>query len=167
MIDTHKISVVISYFNEEESIVDTLNLLSMQTLMPAEVHLIDSGSTDNTHAIINSWIAEHNIDNYYNINEGTLVPSSSINVGIKRSKFYWIALMDCGLMFSHDWLQSQMDIAVSNNADVVIGSVILHGVNIIDQAAVAQTYGHNKERPCVPSSLVKRDIFLHYGALSR
>ena len=60
MIDTHKISVVVSYYNEEESIVDTLNLLRMQTLKPAEIHLINSGSTDNTFSIINSWLAEHN-----------------------------------------------------------------------------------------------------------
>ena len=98
MIDTHKISVVISYYNEAESIVDTLNLLRMQTLMPAEVYLINSGSTDNSSSIINSWLAENNIDNYYNVDAGTLVPSSSINVGIERSKSDWIALMDCGLM---------------------------------------------------------------------
>jgi len=163
MIDTHKISVVVSYYNEEESIVDTLNLLRMQTLKPAEVHLINSGSTDNTFSIINSWLAQHNIDNYYNVDAGTLVPSSSINVGIERSKSDWIALIDCGLMFPHNWLESQLDAAVSNNADVVIGSVVLHGLNVIDQAAVSQTYGYNQIRECVPSSLIKKDIFLRYG----
>ena len=42
------ISVIFPYFNEEETIEETLNLISKQTLMPNEVIFVNSSSYDAT-----------------------------------------------------------------------------------------------------------------------
>ena len=50
------ISVIIPYFNESSTIIQTLNELKDQSLKPKEVILVDSGSNDSTSQIINQWI---------------------------------------------------------------------------------------------------------------
>lgn len=46
------ISVVMPVYNEEKNIVDTLNALFNNTVLPDEVIVADGGSSDNTVALI-------------------------------------------------------------------------------------------------------------------
>ena len=46
------ISVVIPYYNESETLLNTLHSLRNQTLKPDEVIFVDSGSTDDSTTII-------------------------------------------------------------------------------------------------------------------
>jgi len=62
-------------------------------------------------------------------------------------------------LFPICWLEKQWDFIQKNVTEVVSGVVYLEGVGIIDTAAVAQTYGYKRKRPCIPSSLVKKSIF--------
>ena len=71
--------------------------------------------------------------------------------------------MDCGLIFQLDWLEKQWNYLKENNLEVVSGNVILSGLTSIDQAAVSQTYGYKRLRPCVPSSIIKKTIFNKTG----
>ena len=50
------ISVIVPYFNESETIVTTLNLLSRQILRPKEVIFVDSGSNDGSYEIVQDWV---------------------------------------------------------------------------------------------------------------
>ena len=159
-------TVIIPYYNENDTIHTTIDLISRQTITPKEVIFIDSNSTDDTSEIINNWINNNQnkyLINYRNINEGTNTPSSSKNVGIINASTEWIALMDCGLIFPLDWLERQWNCIRDNNYEVLSGVVVLKGVSPIDTAAVSQTYGFNRKRPCVPSTLVKKSIFNKTG----
>ena len=161
------ISVIVPYFNESETIITTLDLLSRQTFRPKEIILVDSGSTDQSHVIIDQWI-EKNRDRlseirFTNIGANTGVPSSSKNEGIRLSKSELVAFMDCGLTFTADWLKRQVDFLISQNLDVVSGGCYLKGVGLWDRSAVAQTYGYKRFRPTVPSSLVKKSVFEKTG----
>lgn len=156
------ISVIFPYFNEEETIEETLNLISKQTLMPNEVIFVNSSSYDATSEIIDNWIIANKDlikTKFSNIFEGSNTPSSSKNIGIKKSTSNWVAFMDCGLLFDLDWLENQWIFIKENNLEVVSGNVMLIGNGSIDQAAVSQTYGYKRLRPCIPSTLVKRKVF--------
>ena len=90
------ISVIIPYFNESSTIIQTLNELKDQSLKPKEVILVDSGSNDSTSQIINQWIVDNNLkEKYKNIYSGKMSPSSSINLGLNNIKSEIIAYIDC------------------------------------------------------------------------
>ncbi|MDB9800074.1 glycosyltransferase family 2 protein [bacterium] len=157
-----EITVIFPYYNESQTLERTLELISQQTHSPKEVIFVNSSSTDNSSALIDLWIEQHqelNATYYKNIFENTNTPSSSKNVGIRLAKTEWIAFMDCGLLFSEDWLESQVNFLNKSGLDIVSGVCELSGVNIIDDCCLAQTYGYKRKRPVVPSTLVRKIVF--------
>ena len=56
------VTVVIPYYNENDSILTTLDLISLQTILPNEVIFVNSTSSDETSNTINDWIK--NLDNF-------------------------------------------------------------------------------------------------------
>ena len=55
-----KSSVIIATFNGERFILEQLNSIISQTILPSEIVISDDGSTDNTIAIITSFFEQHN-----------------------------------------------------------------------------------------------------------
>jgi|GEM_PF-912939 len=160
------ISVIISYHNESATLEKTLDLLTAQTLPPEEILLVNSSSTDDSFKIIQNW-ADRNGKKYHirirNIDEGTNVPGSSMNVGIRNASCNLLAFMDCGLYFDYYWLERQMVYMKKNNSDVVSGVCLFSGLNLQDKTAIAQMAGYQRARPTVPSSLVKKNVFEQTG----
>jgi glycosyltransferase involved in cell wall biosynthesis len=156
------LTVVVPYYNENSTILTTLDLISKQTISPKEVIFVNSSSTDESFKTINKWI-ENNQKNlftkYININKGANTPSSSKNIGIVKARTEWIAFMDCGLIFPLNWLEKQWNYILTKKCEVVSGVCVLNGLGNIDIASVSQTYGFNRKRPCVPGTLVKKTIF--------
>ena len=161
------ITVIVPYYNEEETISQTLSQLFAQTLQPAAVIMVNSSSTDASSAIVDTWISEHIASlrpKYLNLNSGTNTPGGSKAAGIAVAKTDLVAFMDCGLIFPEDWLQRQhTKIVDDKHAQWVSGGLITQGRGIVDQCAMAHTYGYNRFRPCMPSSLLRRSIFQTVG----
>ena len=86
-------------------------------------------------------------------------PSTSINLGIKESKENIIAYMDCGLIIPNNWLELSENQLFKNNADIVSTTIYTEGKNYIDKCFVSQTYGYRNNTPCLPGSLIKREVF--------
>lgn len=161
-----EITVVFPYYNEEQSLDKTLELISRQTYLPKEVIFVNSSSTDGSSALIDKWIREHQENDgiqYRNIYENTDTPSSSKNVGIRHAQTEWLAFMDCGLLFPEDWLELQVSYIKRSGVELVSGVCDLNGINIIDNCCLAQTYGYHRKRPVVPSTLVKKCVFEKTG----
>lgn len=160
----YKVSVIVPYFNETATIEKTLVLLKKQTFKPKEILLINSSSTDDTYIKINKWIFRNKLNYYFrNINSNSKNPSSSKNIGIKKSKFEWIAFMDCDLYFRNNWLSQQINHLKKNNSKISVGVCSLESKNLIDIACIAQTWGYSKRVPVIPSSLVHKSIFKEIG----
>ena len=126
---------------------------------------MDSGSTDDSYMLINDWISTNECSaiTFHNLQKETNMPSSSTNVGIIHARGDIIAFMDCGLQFNEDWLATQYEYMESHGLDVVSGVCYLEGEGAVDRAAVAQTYGYKRMRPCIPSSLMRRSVFERIG----
>ena len=138
-----KISLIITYFNEEDAIKKTFSMIIKQSLLPDEVIFINSNSDDNTSKILDELI----------LHIKTLILISKIffqykisfrfaNLGVQLSNNSLIAFMDCGLIFNHDWLKSIY--LLISKLDAVLGSCILYGSTLIE-ICVAQTYGYGKK----------------------
>jgi glycosyltransferase involved in cell wall biosynthesis len=158
-----RISIVMPYFNEASSLQKTFELLEAQTLRPAEIVFVDSGSTDNSRALINQWRNHrNNIEPQVlikNVPAMTGVPSSSKNVGVDYSTSEFVAFMDCGIIFPATWLQEQAKFLKDSGVDVVSGFGVFQGKGWLDRCAIAQTYGYLRPRPTVPTTVVRRDTF--------
>ena len=158
------ISVVIPYYNESSTIATTLSLIGGQSYKPKEVIFVNSSSTDSSSGIIDLWIesqVENNKVRYLNINSDSATPSSSKNIGIKNSNYEWIAFMDCGLVFSKNWLEELVRQLKKYDfkPNIVSGVCRLHGYTAFDMCAVAHTYGVGTNRVCIPGSIVNRAVF--------
>ena len=108
----NKISLVITYRNEENSIKKTLQKIITQRKKPDEVILINSGSTDKSSKIVEDFIEKNNKNyqiNFKNFALDTNFPSTSKNLGIQVAKNDLIAFMDCGLNFDDCWLENQLN----------------------------------------------------------
>jgi len=158
------ITVIVPYYNEQENLEYLLDQLDGQTLQPSQVILVNSGSTDAGSAVIDDWISRHqNQAVFTNLNALTKTPGGSKSAGVVVAKTDLLAFMDCGLSFPLDWLQRQFDVMTASGADWVSGVCLTSGVNLVDKSAIAHTYGYERTRPVIPSSLVRRSVFDRIG----
>ena len=156
------ISVIVPYYNESKTIIYTLEQIANQTLKADYAIFINSSSSDNTYSIINEWITLNQkkfSTIFKNINRGTNTPASSKNAGILEATTIWIAFMDCGQQFKTDWLQLQQEYLTKHLLEIVSGNVKLSGLNWIDRCAASHTYGYKRLRPCIPTTLLRKNIF--------
>ena len=155
------------YFNEAKVIVETLEQLRAQTLAPSEVIMVNSSSTDNSSLVVDAWITQNQsllACPFRNLNSSTNTPGGSKAAGVDIATTEFVAFMDCGLNFSPDWLALQFAILISDSdASWVSGGLITSGEGITDKCAIAHTYGYRRFRPCMPSSLLRRNIFETVG----
>jgi glycosyltransferase involved in cell wall biosynthesis len=55
---TASIAVIVPFFNRRSTVIDTLESVAAQTLLPARIVLVDDGSTDDGAALVREWIAK-------------------------------------------------------------------------------------------------------------
>ena len=148
-------------------IVETLDQLRAQTLTPSQVIMVNSSSTDNSLSVVDAWISQNQSSlpcPYLNLNSGTNTPGGSKAAGVDIATTDLVAFMDCGLKFSPEWLAMQFAKLMSDpGASWVSGGLITSGEGITDKCAIAHTYGYRRFRPCMPSSLLRRNIFETVG----
>lgn len=100
------VSVVVTVFNESESIIPFLEDICNQSVLPAEIIICDGGSTDKTVDVIKQFIGEkklHNIkvitsDKRINIAKGR-------NIAIREASNRIIAVTDGGCRIDKFWLE--------------------------------------------------------------
>ncbi len=162
-----EITVIVPYFNEAAVIAETLEQLRAQTLAPAAVIMVNSSSTDNSSQVVDAWISQNQSSlpcPYRNLNSSTNTPGGSKAAGVDIATTDLVAFMDCGLKFSAEWLDLQFALLMSDpDARWVSGGLITSGEGITDKCAIAHTYGYRRFRPCMPSSLLRRNIFETVG----
>jgi len=157
------ISIVIPFYNESLTLKKTLTLLINQTLKPFEILLIDSGSNDNSISVINDFIKENHTNNISMYTSGEMSPSSSINLGIKKSTSDLIAYIDCDLKIPLNWLESNLQLMNETKSDIISPQIYTIGKELIDKAFIAQTYGYHSYTACLTGSLIKKNIIEKVG----
>lgn len=154
------ISLVIPYFNEEETLNSTFNLIIKQTLLPKEVIFVNSNSNDKSYVFLNNLITDYNGGIIFkNFDTNLNTPSASKNFGIKNCSSKYIAFMDCDMIFDTNWLYDQYNFIKNSNFPIVLGQALLQGKTLFDSVAIIHTYGYKRARPCIPSSIVIKEFF--------
>jgi len=116
-------SLIITTFNEEAVLADLLESILLQTVMPAEVIIVDGGSTDGTVAICRSFVGAF-IENSSRL-EIIESPGANIaygrNLGINKAKSPIVAVTDAGCKLKRNWLEIITEPIKNNFADFVGG----------------------------------------------
>lgn len=91
-----KISIVVTVLNEEKTIKELLDVL---VRFPAEIIIVDGGSSDRTIEIIKKFSGIKLICGKYNRSEGR-------NIGVAKARGDIIAFTDAGCVPEKDWLKN-------------------------------------------------------------
>lgn len=81
-------------YQSEKFVLDTLNTVVQQSLLPCELIIVDDGSTDRTCQVIESFMEKHNSLNVKLLRHSHKGPGYSRNIGIRNSSGSWIAFLD-------------------------------------------------------------------------
>ena len=157
------ISAIITYYNEEKKILNTLEFIKRQSEILTEVIFINSSSSDNTRNIIDRFIVENELQKKFkNISFDNKFPSDSSNLGIELSNCDYIFFLDCGLKFDKNFLNKKINL-IKKNIDAVFATTVMTGYSPLDVANISQSYGFGKENVILPGSLIKKDVFSKIG----
>jgi len=151
------ITVIIPFFNEEETLRFTIDALLGQSLRAERILMVDSGSNDSSAEIIKGYINSNNMS--IELLQPMLgSPSSSINYGLKNVKTKYVAYVDCGLKIPKNWLESQYKLLSIENL-IVSTKIYTIGTSNLDKSLIAHTYGYKNKTICLPGSLMDTSIF--------
>jgi glycosyltransferase involved in cell wall biosynthesis len=116
------VSLVIPVFNEQSSLTKLVATIQSQTVQPAEVIIVDGGSTDNTLSLAHQLTAG---DSRFRIIEaGRAMPGKGRNIGAQHATQDWLAFTDAGIFLEGDWLEKLIEAAKSNpEAGIIYGNL--------------------------------------------
>lgn len=123
---TPKISAIIPTYNREKLIARAIESVLNQSYPPAEIIIVDDGSTDNTKAVIEA-ISDPRIKYVYQENKGA---GAARNTGVINASCDWIAFLDSDDTWRKDKLLHQVEYLKANpQYKMVYTPYILHTLN--------------------------------------
>ncbi|MBU0682995.1 MAG: glycosyltransferase [Candidatus Omnitrophota bacterium] len=144
-----KVSVIIPAYNKAELTVKTVESVLAQTYKNTEIIVVDDGSTDDTKQKLNSY---HDRIKYVYKNNGGAC--SARNVGIKKAKGDYIALIDCDDIYLPEKIEMSAKF-LDKNPD--IGFVHTPVYFIDENDNICGRYPRFKK---VPSGIVTKKLLL-------
>lgn len=171
--ESSKISVVIPLYNKEQEVERALHSVVEQSLTVGEIIVVNDGSTDNSRAIVERFIAAHPEANIRLINQENSGVSAARNRGIKEAVGDYIALLD-----GDDWWLSNYIAEVCRmmeyypDADAYSTAFDIVTDKSLTRAAVPTTEGYidpakealQRRYPIIPSTAtLRRSMLMECG----
>jgi len=116
-LQTNKITVIATVFNEKNNIKDLIASLKNQSLSPLEIIITDANSTDGTWEILTSLAKNDPNLKIYKISGNR---SKGRNAAIRKAKTEFIAVTDAGAIADFRWLEKLAN-ALEEGAFVAAG----------------------------------------------
>lgn len=166
--ESSDISIVVTALNEGTTIDQLMSALLEQSLNPAEIIVVDGGSSDDTVARVQAW-AEIDTPIDIRVVEYQSTIGGGRNYGVEQARGHWIAFTDAGCVPERDWLQQLQVCQKLSGAEVVAGyykglprtdfeAAVVPFVLVMPDRVNAATF-----LPASRSMLVKRKTFLDAG----
>ncbi|MGN0448386.1 MAG: CDP-glycerol:glycerophosphate glycerophosphotransferase [Acutalibacteraceae bacterium] len=112
-----KVTVAVAIHNAGESLTACLNSIKNQTLKEIEVIMVDAASTDETKAVMESFLTDSRFSYYYSESESI---SAARNLAIKKAKGKYIAFGDASVIFSSNLLEAMYETAKKEKAQLCV-----------------------------------------------
>lgn len=155
------ISVIVPVFNGRVYLKQCLDSIVNQSLVPAEIHVIDDGSTDNSAEVILEYpsIQYHRIEN-----RGV---AEARNYGIQISKASWIAFLDQDDFWPANSLEVRYDLQMKDarNIRLITGKQtwFLHGLSTKPAWVKNELLDRELDGYLLGCTLIHKHLFETYG----
>ncbi|HEV8131164.1 MAG TPA: glycosyltransferase [Acidobacteriota bacterium] len=164
-----EVSVVIPVRNEAESLEELIASLKAQTYPPAEIVIVDGGSTDGTIALARRLAAED--ETLRLIEAGEATPGRGRNIGTAAARWEWIAFCDAGNQLETQWLERLTEVVRSDpevsfiygNFEPVINSFFIRCASLAYIPPKQARPGGPIRAPTIASALMRRDAWRQVG----
>ena len=117
-----KVSVIVPVYNVEKYLKKCLDSIINQTYKDLEIIIVNDGSNDNSHKIINKYLKKDKRIKYFYKENGGL--SSARNYGIEKSTGDFIAFIDSDDYINLNMIELMVNKMVLENSDVCICDII-------------------------------------------
>ena len=107
-----KVSVIIPTYNRSSLVKDAICSVLAQTEPDLEVIVVDDGSTDDTHRVVES-LSDSRVSYFYKVNGGV---ASARNFGLSKAKGEYLAFLDHDDLWPPDYLEVMVS-HLENNAE--------------------------------------------------
>lgn len=114
-----KISVILTVYNTSDCLVECMDSIFAQSFTDFELIVINDGSTDNSEAIIQSYVEKDSRIRL--INQKNKGVSVARNIGMREAKADYFCILDSDDIFYPDMLLNLYKTAVENDCDLVVG----------------------------------------------
>ena len=117
-----KVSVIVPVYNVEHCLPQCLDSLVNQTLQEIEILVINDGSPDNSHSIIDDYVSRYpdKIRSFLKENGGL---SDARNYGIAKARGEYLAFVDSDDYVDMDMCEKMYARAVETDADIVCSPI--------------------------------------------
>ena len=112
------LSVIIPFFNCENTIVDTLSSLERNNCKLFEVVLINDGSTDSSLSVINNYLKNSSLDTTL-ITQKNQGVSAARNKGIESASGKYIVFLDSDDLIASHYIDSVAELLSSHSYDTI------------------------------------------------
>lgn len=163
------ISVIIPARNEEQSITLLLGSLTSQTVKPSEIVITDSGSTDQTAALVEDY--DKTIVPIHLVRADKALPGRARNLAAAQAVNDWLAFIDAGVEPEKNWLeQLALTAQADKDIDVVYGTyepivdtLFKQCVAIVTISPPQEFAGKLIRSRSIVSALMKRGVWEQVG----
>ncbi len=161
-----EISLIIPIKDESVSLAALIASIKRQSFPPAEIILVDGGSTDNTTKIAEELIADD--ARFKLIKTPEASPGKGRNIGVESAQNEWIAFTDAGIILETNWLEKLVEqVQIDPKVAVVYGNYSPVTNNLFEKcAALAYVAPQGKATirgKFIASSLMKREVWEKVG----
>src|SRR2546427_182909 len=142
---TINISIIITTYNAESYVLDTLQSIANQSFQQFEIIIVDDGSVDNTLAVIKSFTEFNPALKIHMHKLEHIGRAAALNYAIKQAQYDWVAIIDADDLWSKNKLAQQVLALKNYNIDfLATKSKIFFDVNQID---INETLPLKNDRP--------------------
>lgn len=134
--DDRALSVVVTVRDDREELALLLTALAAQTIPPAEVVIVDGGSTDGTRELASEWHPDAFPVRLIDAPGANI--SAGRNIGIEAAGSEWIACTDAGCRPVEGWLAAFKE--RRGHADLLAGIYVVAGENDFERALAVALY---------------------------
>ncbi len=124
-----KVSVIVTVFNEEDTLLPLIKALTNQTSSATEIIIVDGGSTDSTWKLLQKTKGVRYFQNPGNRSVGR-------NFGVSKSKYPLIAFTDAGCVPDLNWLEELLKPFADSAVSVVSGYYRGESKNIFQKCLI-------------------------------
>lgn len=129
-----KITLIVTVYNEEETIKRLLDAVKKQTRLPDEMVIVDADSNDYTVSLIQKHALQKSIPITVLVQKGNR--SVGRNTAIQKAKYDWIAITDAGCIPRPYWLEAIEQCQLKTNAMVIAGNQLGKPSNSFEEAVI-------------------------------